>query len=433
MIHAIADELNTVIRDETSPLFDMLSELGRNLYFPKGILSQGAEAREKADRYNATVGIATEGGEGMHLPCVRKYFNELPVNDIFTYAPSFGIPDLRKRWKQKIEEDTPCLGNAEISLPVVTHALTHGLSVCGDMFVDPGDLVILPDKLWGNYKLIFSVRKKAELLQFPFFEGRHFNSAAFGNTLDEAAKKRKKLILILNFPNNPTGYSLSSSEADEVADMLHKAASGGTQIAVLIDDAYFGLFYDEETFKESLFGKLAGLHENILAVKLDGATKEFYMWGFRTGFVTYGTAGGTAEVYNALEKKTAGAVRGSISNCCRPSQHILLNVLSDPELKAQKEEKFRVMKERAARVRDVIAHEKYSEVWDAYPFNSGYFMCLKLKHADAEKVRVHLLEKYGTGIIAVNETDVRVAFSCLEADQIEGLFENIYAAARETA
>ena len=48
----------------------------------------------------------------------------------------------------------------------------------------------------------------------------------------------------------------------------------------------FGLVYENGIFKESLFSKLADLHENVLAVKVDGATKEDYAWGFRVGFIT---------------------------------------------------------------------------------------------------------------------------------------------------
>ena len=39
---------------------------------------------------------------------------------------------------------------------------------------------------------------------------------------------------------------------------------------------------------ESLFGLLAGRHPNLLAVKLDGATKELFVWGLRCGFITFG-------------------------------------------------------------------------------------------------------------------------------------------------
>jgi hypothetical protein len=48
----------------------MLSEVGKDLYFPKGILTQGAEAKEKAHRFNATIGMATEKGRTMYLPSV---------------------------------------------------------------------------------------------------------------------------------------------------------------------------------------------------------------------------------------------------------------------------------------------------------------------------------------------------------------------------
>ena len=54
------------------------------------------------------------------------------------------------------------------------------------------------------------------------------------------------------------------------------------------DDAYFGLFYEETALKESIFTRLMDRHSNLLAVKLDGATKENFVWGLRVGFVTYG-------------------------------------------------------------------------------------------------------------------------------------------------
>ena len=55
----------------------MLSEFGKRLYFPKGILAQSAEAKDKAKRYDATIGIARENGKPMFLPSVMRYFNDL--------------------------------------------------------------------------------------------------------------------------------------------------------------------------------------------------------------------------------------------------------------------------------------------------------------------------------------------------------------------
>jgi hypothetical protein len=50
-------------------------------------------------------------------------------------------------------------------------------------------------------------------------------------------------------------------------------------------------------------------------------------------------------------------------------------------------------------------------------------MCLKMKHVDAETLRVHLLDKYGVGLISLGKTDLRVAFSCVEKEDIQALFD----------
>ncbi len=71
--------------------------------------------------------------------------------------------------------------------------------------------------------------------------------------------------------------------------------------------------------------------------------------------------------------------------------------------------------------------------WIYYPFNSGYFMCLKLKTVDAEKLRVHLLDKYGVGAISINATDLRIAFSCIAEENIQELFDIIYQGVKDLA
>ena len=69
-MNPLARELNEMIEAGNPHLLEMLSEVGRNLFFPKGILSQSAEAKEKAHTINATIGIAKEGTDIMCLPSV---------------------------------------------------------------------------------------------------------------------------------------------------------------------------------------------------------------------------------------------------------------------------------------------------------------------------------------------------------------------------
>ncbi|MBW2028744.1 MAG: aminotransferase class I/II-fold pyridoxal phosphate-dependent enzyme [Deltaproteobacteria bacterium] len=427
-MNPLARELNDTIIRENQYLYDMLSEVGKKFFFPKGILTQTAEAKEKAFRFNATVGMATEGGRTMNLPSVMKWIGTLEPEESLTYAPSFGVMPLRVSWKKELLEKNPSLEGKPISLPVVTNALTHGLSVISDMWIDPGDAIILPDKNWGNYNMVFAVRRGARMVHYPLFDdGGAFNLKGFRDCLFSEAKEREKLSVILNFPNNPTGYTISRSEGEAIAEILLGLASQGTKILAISDDAYFGLFYEEDLLQESIFSLLAAEDPRILAIKVDGATKESYVWGLRVGFITYGiqVKGEVLGVYDALEKKTAGAVRGSISSVSHLSQTVIMKSLESGTYKREKKEKSQILQERALEVKRVLDDPKYARAWEPYPFNSGYFMCLRLRSVDAESLRVHLLDKYGIGVISLGARDLRIAFSCIEKEDVRELFDAI--------
>lgn len=428
-MNPIAKELNDILIKGNSHTYEMLSEIGKNLYFPKGILTQSAEAKEKAKKFNATIGMASEKGEVMHFPSVMSMLSGLSPDEAISYAPSYGIMPLRKAWKNSIIEKNPSLKKKDISLPVVTNAITHGLAIVSEMWVDPGDVIILPDMIWGNYRMIFEVRRSASIVQHPLFNADwKFDLKSFEECVSREAEKRGKIIVLLNFPNNPTGYSITKGEGEKIADILEKVAKSGKNVIAVTDDAYFGLFYEDNVMKESIFSMLVDRDPRLLAIKLDGATKEIYVWGLRVGCVTYGTVieGDSRPFYEALEKKTGGDIRGTISNASHLSQTIVLKSLESDSFPNERDEKFTVMKERAQELKDVLKDPKYGNVWDMYPFNSGYFMCIKVKTVDAEALRVHLLDKYGVGLISLGKTDLRVAFSCIEKEDIRELFEIIY-------
>ncbi len=427
-MNSIAAELNGTITAANPRLFDMLSMMGKNLFFPKGILSQGAEAKQKAYRMNATIGIATERGGTMFLDSVMDTIHNIPPEEVLPYAPSFGLPELRNIWKTAMIAKNPSLQGKPTSLPVVTCGITHGISTVADVWVDPGDVILLPEMMWGNYRMIFSIRRGADIVNYQTFtETGGFNTDALEKTLTQVAGQKKKIIVLLNFPHNPSGYTITAKEGERIIRTLAAAAEAGTNIIAVTDDSYFGLFYEKDILKESLFAQLCDIHPGLLAVKLDGATKENFVWGLRTGFITYGIpmTGDPAPVYDALERKTAGDIRGNISNAARLSQAIVLQSMQNDHFTREKNDKFNILKSRAVKVKTVLADEKYKEAWDVYPFNSGYFMCLKLKTVDAERLRVHLLDKYGVGLIALGKTDLRVAFSCLEEDEIQELFDTV--------
>ncbi|MED4454406.1 aminotransferase class I/II-fold pyridoxal phosphate-dependent enzyme [Metabacillus fastidiosus] len=425
----LARTLNEAIKEENEAVYDMLSNLGKELFYPKGILSQSAEAGQKAHRFNASIGIATEHGQPMHFSHIQNIFSdEFSPKDLYPYAPPQGKEELRKEWKKKLLAENPSLKNVNFGLPIATNALTHGLSIAADLFADEGDVVILPDKYWGNYNITFNVRRGTTVSTYPLFnEENTFNTAGLKATI-EANKDKGKVILVLNFPNNPTGYTPGQSEAEEIVEVIKEAAENGLNLVVLVDDAYFGLFF-EDSIKESIFGLLANVHPRVLPVKIDGATKENYVWGFRVGFITF--AHESDAVLNALEQKTKGIIRGTISSASHPSQSIILNSLRSEEFAKEKQEKFEQMKKRAVKLKEILNKEEYNKYWSYYPFNSGYFMCMKLNGIDAEELRLHLLDKYGVGTISINSTDLRIAFSSVEESDLEELFSLIAQGAQD--
>lgn len=424
MINQKAQELNERIQPK---IYSFLSDKGKAIYFPKqGILEQTKEAKET--KINATIGIAIEDNqEVMCLNSIKKNILLKP-NKVFPYAPSYGIKELRELWKEQIKKKNPTLQikQTQTSLPIVTSGITHGLSTVAYLFINPNEEIILTDLFWENYSLIFENGYDAKLKPFNTFKENSFDLNSFQQSLQGEGKK----IILLNFPNNPTGYSLTKTEAEQIFAIIKDAAEQ-KQILIICDDAYFGLFYEENVYQESLFAKLAELHENILAVKVDGATKEDYVWGLRLGFLTYGAKNIDQDSLNALEEKTAGAIRGNLSNSCHLSQSLLLEAFNSSGYQQEKENKFLILKSRYQKVKEILEDDKYKEFFIPLPYNSGYFMCIKLNdNLDGEKVRTVLLDKYNTGVVALGNL-LRIAFSSVNEADIVLLFDNIYNACRE--
>lgn len=407
--------------------FELLSERGKRLYFPHaGILGQSAAA--KGVKYNATIGIACEDdGSPMRLKTLADHI-DMPPAKAFPYAPSFGNPDLRKTWREMMIAKNPGLEGKTFSVPVVTHALTHGLYVAGSLFLNPGDEIAVPNPYWDNYDLLFGESLNTRITTFPCFEDdARFNFKAFESMLDERAGG--KVVLLLNFPNNPTGYTPLEEEMQGIAARLKQAAEKGTRIVVVLDDAYFGLVYESGVAMESLFTQLVDLHDNIFAVKLDGATKEDYVWGFRVGFITFGGKNITEASHKALADKAAGAVRGMISNCNSLAQTLLLAAYTSDEYKQQKREKYETLKNRYQVLKGEFERRpEFAEVFTPLPYNSGYFMCIRpAKGIDAVELGQCLLNDFDTGIIALQGL-ARIAFSSVPAENIPQLMDNIYQA-----
>ena len=418
----LARELNRAL----GPAVAFLSAAGRRMYFPSGgILGQGAEARKCA--INATIGMAFEEDCS---PLVMDCFSgRIGLGKkAFLYAGSYGLPALREAWRAMEFKKNPSLRGVTFSNPVVTGALTHGLRVAAELFAGPSDELVVPDLFWDNYELIFRDAVGCRVRHFNTFRRGAFDADAMKAALLVPGAKK---VLILNFPNNPTGYTATVGDAKRIVAAVKAAARRGKRVVVLLDDAYFGLVYEKGVHGESLFAEFATLDENVLAVKLDGTTKEDYVWGLRVGFISFAFKGASEAQLKALEAKAAGNVRSSVSNVSSIGQHLAVAAYADADYAAQKRQKYAVLRRRYAEIRRILRrHPEYAENFEAMPFNSGYFMCVRPVGVDAEKVRRLLVEKYSTGTIVLSGL-LRIAFSTVPTAKLATLFANVNAAIRD--
>jgi len=268
---------------------------------------------------------------------------------------------------------------------------------------------------------------EARIRTFPFFSKEAtLDLNALAQLL---ASLEGKVILLLNFPNNPTGYSPSPEEAARLLSLLAETARSGVQLLLVCDDAYFGLFYEPKIYPQSIFAEASDLHENILAVKVDGATKENLVWGFRVGFLTFASRGLGQDdaVYQALTQKVLGAVRSSVSNSSTLSQSLLLAAMQSPIYREEKRRVFAILRQRYERSREIL--DSLNGPLRVLPFNSGYFLCFDTEQVSAEQLRQKLLKEEGIGTISIQDRYLRVAYSSVDVERLEELYTAIMRAA----
>ncbi len=423
MINPLAQGLNDTLKG--SVVDALMSDMGKRLYFPNGIISQGGEAAKDAKFANGTIGMAVANGTPIELDSYKKSMPNFNPRETVAYAKTAGNPDLRKMWKEKIIEKNPTLKEKNFSLPILVPGLTAVLSYVCDLFIDEDKPLLAADPCWDNYELICSARRGAEFHQFKCFENGKFNIADLEAKMKADAEKYGSVRVILNFPQNPSGYSPTKAEAAEIVRVVKEIAESGKKVLVLSDDAYFGLNYEDDIEPQSLFAYLADLHENVLAIKADGPTKEDFAWGFRAGFVTFASKNLTDEQYTALTTKFMAAIRSSVSCSSTPAQSLVMHALTDPAHEAQKKELRKMLQSRYDAVRKFVdSHE--SKVLEALPFNSGYFMSFNVKTGNAEDIRKKLLAEEGIGIIQIDQNTLRVAFSSIDEDKIDSVYSSIY-------
>lgn len=410
-----AAALNATLAQHHPAAAACLSTVGRRLFFPRGIPAQSADARDCT--INATIGQVTDGrGAALALPALVKSLSGLNSTEAVLYTAQGGRRDLREVWARHLAEDAPG-APPPITLPVVAAGLTHGLALAAQLFADAGTPVLLPDPCWGNYAAIFGRLHGADLRSYRLLRAERgprgwLDTDHLGRAI--AALDRPS-ILVLNFPSNPNGYAPGP---EEVAALVASIAGTPVPLCVITDDAYHGMWWDEDIYRHSLFHALATLDpERVLAVKVDGATKELFYFGGRVGFLTFGAEGPAAV---ALEEKARAAARATVSTVSSTAQAVLYHALVDPDLPAQQAWVRQRLRGRYHVLKQALADAGLQ----AMPFNSGMFAVVRVKN-DPEALRQRLLAER-VGVVSLPEIGaLRLSYGSVASTDIPLLVQAI--------
>ena len=398
------------------------SKLGENIILPQDVLIQSKETAAIPGAINATIGIATSNKKAMALPSINKVITEINNSEYLPYSPTPGLPKMRELWKEKILADNPSINKDFLSLPMVTTGITQGIDIAANLFSESGDSLLLPNLFWQNYAQIYTIKLGNKIYKYnQFDENNEFSISNFKETLYSI--KEDKISLILNFPNNPTGYTPSDVELNSLVDVISTYAkeNKNKQLIIVSDDAYFGLFFEKNHKTPTLSAtyKLAE-NENCLIVKLDGITKEFYSWGLRVGFITYYTK--NDELRKILLEKTQGYLRSTTSSPSNLSQQIAVRLLDNKQSLEEKEINDKIIEERYNKLKQAISTEQLDQLVRVLPFNSGYFFTIKLpSNINAHEFRLKFLNEYKYGVYSMDDEHIRIAFSCLDKELIPEL------------
>ncbi|MFQ7472618.1 MAG: aminotransferase class I/II-fold pyridoxal phosphate-dependent enzyme [Anaerovoracaceae bacterium] len=381
-------------------------------------------AEKGADKViNATIGsLLDDEGNLVVLSSVDKVFKHLSPKDYADYAPIGGIQPFREAVQKAAFGAHQPKGYIEaVATPGGTGSLRNVIS----NYSDGGDQVLTSDWHWAPYNTIAGEIGRS-IATFEFFtEDGKFNTASFKEKSRELLEKQESLVIILNTPaHNPTGYSLTLEDWDNVVDILSEEAKCGKAIALVIDAAYIDFAGDEEEYRRFL-PKLEKLPENVISIMAYSLSKTYTLYGTRCGAMI--CIAKTQEIADEFKRVCEYSSRGSWSNSAKVAQVILSRIYGDTDLLNKvNEERAYYRRMLLARGR-AFTEESEKAGLKIVPFDAGFFISIPCDNPDEVSAR---LEKEGLFIVPLAK-GLRVSVASISEEKCRKLPAMIKAAMDE--
>ena len=212
------------------------------------------------------------GGEpDFDTPLFIKEEAKAAIDKGFTkYTPSAGRIELKEAIATKLNQENNIKASA--GNIIVTSGAKYAIFVAIFSLLAPGDEVIIPSPYWVSYPEMV----KLTLAKTVVLPTKHSNDFKIDPAQLEKAITPKTKLLILNYPNNPTGVTYVREELEAILKVVKEK-----NIFVLSDEIYEVLTYDRR--KHISFASLPGAFESTITI--NGFSKTFSMTGWRVGYL----------------------------------------------------------------------------------------------------------------------------------------------------
>lgn len=186
------------------------------------------------------------------------------------YTSNAGTPALREEIDRYLSRRFGVSYDPKSEI-IVTVGGSEAIDLAVRAVVEPGDEVIIPEPSFVCYEPIVRMAHGNPVIVETKSED-HFKLTP--DALRRAITKKTKM-LVLPYPNNPTGAIMTKEELEGIAEVLR-----GTDIAVLSDEIYAELTYGK---RHVSVASLPGMWERTVLVS--GFSKAYAMTGWRLGYL----------------------------------------------------------------------------------------------------------------------------------------------------
>ncbi|MBO8127911.1 MAG: aminotransferase class I/II-fold pyridoxal phosphate-dependent enzyme [Peptococcaceae bacterium] len=198
------------------------------------------------------------------------------------YTANSGLPALRQELARYMAGSFGVSYHPDGEI-VVTVGVSEALDLALRALVTPGDEVLVPEPSYVSYLPCIELAGGKPV---PLSTGMSNGFRLTADQVEKAVTPRTKL-LILCYPNNPTGAVLSRRELQAIAEVC-----AARDLLVIADEIYIQLSYTQEPV---CFASLPGMRDRT--VVLQGFSKAFAMTGWRVGY-----AAGNGDLIGAMTK-----------------------------------------------------------------------------------------------------------------------------------